>query len=329
MHIFVKINRVKYFWHLLKGMGIGAANVIPGVSGGTIALLTGIFERLINALKSMNLKAAKLLFSGRFKEFSKHIDLAFLLAVFLGVAISVVSIAWVLKYLFVFYPVYVWAYFFGLILISVYYIGKSVSKRNAVSIISFLVGAVIAASIAFLKPATENDAMWYLFICGAVAVCSMILPGLSGSFILILLGNYRLVMIDAVTEVNLHILAPVAIGGIVGILAFSHILSWLFKKFKDQTLSMLTGFILGSLAIVWPWKYSFDLNESLILANDYGAFVDLSGTVISGEIKVSGYSYYFPDMSNSITWIAIAFMIAGVLTIALMEIGSKKKKKLT
>lgn len=315
-----------YLWHFLKGVGIGAANVIPGVSGGTIALLTGIFERLINALKSMNIKALKLLFTGKLKEFAKHIDLWFLIAVFLGVAVSIISLAYLLKYLFTFYPIYVWAFFFGLILASVFYVGKSVKKKNAASIISFLVGATVAASIAFVKPATENDALWYLLICGAVAVCSMILPGLSGSFVLILLGNYRLVMIDAVTEMNLHVLLPVAVGAVIGLLAFSHFLAWLFKKYKDQTLSLLTGFILGSLAILWPWKHSFDLNGRLISANKNGAFTDSSLNVITEEVKVSGYDFYMPDFSSSVTWIAIAFMVAGLLTIVCIEIASVKKK---
>ncbi|MBN2729086.1 MAG: DUF368 domain-containing protein [Bacteroidales bacterium] len=315
-----------YLWNFLKGAGIGAANVIPGVSGGTIALLTGIFERLINALKSMNLKALKLLFTGKFKEFAKHIDLAFLITVFLGVGISIISLAYLLKYLFAYYPIFVWAFFFGLILASVYYVGKSVKKKNFASIFSFVVGAAIAASIAFVKPATENDAIWYLIICGAIAVCSMILPGLSGSFILILLGNYRLVMIDAVTEMNLHILLPIVIGAVVGLLAFSHVLAWLFKKFKDQTLSLLTGFILGSLAILWPWKHSFNLGGNLITTNENGAFVNGLGKVIAEEVKVSGYDFYMPDIANSVTWIAIALMVAGLLTIAAMEFASGKKK---
>jgi len=317
---------VTYLWHFLKGAGIGAANVIPGVSGGTIALLTGIFERLINALKSMNIKALKLLFTGKFKDFAKHIDLFFLIAVFLGVGLSIVSLAYLLKYLFSYYPIFVWAFFFGLILASVYYVGKSVKKKNAASIISFLVGAAVAASIAFVKPATENDALWYLLICGAVAVCSMILPGLSGSFILILLGNYRLVMIDAVTEMDLKVLLPVVVGAVVGLLAFSHFLAWLFKKYKDQTLASLTGFILGSLAILWPWKHSLNLSGGIIPANQNGAFINSASQVITEEIKVSGYEFYMPDLGNSVTWLAIAFMVAGLLTIAFMEFASGKKR---
>jgi len=288
-----------------KGMAMGAANVIPGVSGGTIALITGIFERLINAIKSFNLIAIKLLFSGKLKEFISHTDLYFLLAIFSGIGASIITVARLFSYLFEFYPIYIWSFFFGLILASVVFVGKTIEKWNLGVIISFVVGVSSALSITLLTPASENDSFFYLLLCGVVAICSMILPGLSGSFVLILMGNYQLVMIDAINELRIDILLPVAIGAAGGLLAFSYILSWVFKRYKDQTLSILTGFILGSLGIIWPWK---------------NAIIEYFGE----KEKVTGYSYYFPEL-NSEFYIAFGLIILGIFTIWIMEKTASKK----
>jgi putative membrane protein len=244
----------KYFILVIKGMAMGAANVIPGVSGGTIALITGIFERLINSIKSFNIKAVKLLFKGRIKEFIDHTDLWFLLSVFVGVVIAIVTLARLFDYLFTNYPVYIWAYFFGLVLASVYFVGKTVEKWSYPAIITFIIGTAIAVLISILNPATENRSFIYLLLCGVAAVCSMILPGLSGSFILFIMGNYKLVAIDAINERDMGVIIPVLIGAVTGLIAFSHLLSWVLKRFRDQTISLLTGFILGSVAILWPWQ---------------------------------------------------------------------------
>jgi len=284
----------------LKGAAMGAANVIPGVSGGTIALITGIFEKLINSIKSFDLVALKLIFSGKFKEFAEHINLGFLIAVFLGIGVSIISLANLLDYLFINYPVYIWAFFFGLILSSIYSVGKTISKVSIGVVITFLIGAASALLITFLTPASENGETWYLLVCGVIAACSMILPGLSGSFVLILLGNYQLVMIDAVNKMDIKTLAPVAIGAVIGLLGFSHILSWVFKKFKDQTISLLSGFILGSLPILWPWK------TAII-------------QVFESKEKVVGYNWSMPAEFNQETIFAIALMIVGILVIWLME----------
>ena len=289
----------KHLVLVLKGMAMGAANVIPGVSGGTIALITGIFERLIDAIKSFNLDAIKLLLSGKFKEFAKHTDLQFLITLFLGVGIAIVSIAKLFKYLFEHHPVYIWAFFFGLVLASVYFVGKTVSKWNTSVIISFIIGTSVAIAISVLKPATESDSTIYLLLCGVVAVCSMILPGLSGSFVLILMGNYQLVMIDAVNNLNVKILLPIVVGAGLGLIGFSHFLSWIFKKFRDQTISTLTGFILGSLGILWPWKTA--------ITETFGA-----------KEKVVGYNWNIPDM-NMQFFVASAFIILGFVSIWLTE----------
>jgi putative membrane protein len=289
----------EYFIIMLKGMAMGIANVIPGVSGGTIALITGIFERLINAIKSFDLKAVKLLMKGKIKEFFDYTDLGFLIAVFLGVGIAIILVAKVFEFLFEQYPVYIWSFFFGLILASIFFVGKTVGKWSISVIITFVLGTSIALLFTFLTPATENDGFLYLVLCGVVAICSMILPGLSGSFVLILLGNYQLVAIDAINNFRLDVLIPVGIGAVGGLIAFSHVLSWLFKKFKDQTIAALTGFILGSLGIIWPWK-------------------DAIEETFGEKVKVVGYNFNLPDM-NMEFFIAVAIMAVGILSIWLME----------
>ena len=286
---------------------MGAANVIPGVSGGTIALITGIFERLINAIKSFDATAVKLLFKGEFKALLKHIDFNFLLAVGVGVAISILSIARLFDYLFESYPVYIWSFFFGLILASVYFVGKEVGQWKISNVIIFAIGAAIAISISVLSPANPNDSILYLFVCGIVGACSMILPGLSGSFVLILMGNYQLIMIDAVNNLDLAILLPVAVGAAVGLLAFSYILSWVFKKFRGETLSLLSGFILGSLLILWPWK-----NEII--------------ETFGNKVKVVGYDWILPSQFDTEVIGAIICAALGVVLIVVMEKCAAKEQ---
>ncbi|MFO7658675.1 MAG: DUF368 domain-containing protein [Bacteroidales bacterium] len=298
-----------YIVLLFKGMGMGAANVIPGVSGGTIALITGIFEELINSIKSFDLTALKLFFTGKFRLFARHVNLEFLVAVFLGIGISILSIAKLFEFLFANYPVYIWSFFFGLIIASVYFVGKTINKWNLAVIISFFAGTAIAVVITFLNPATENDGFLYLIICGIVAVCSMILPGLSGSFVLILLGNYELVMIKAVTGLRIDILLPVVIGAGIGLVAFSHFLSWIFRKYRDATIAVLTGFILGSAVILWPWKAPVYKTDAL-------------GNIIakaSGEQIIQGYERFIPDTLSTEVFLAIGFMVLGIVIIWLLE----------
>jgi len=213
---------MNYIFLLLNGVAMGAANVIPGVSGGTIALITGIFERLINAIKSFDLTAIKYLLKGKFRDFIRHTDLIFLIVVFAGVVIAVVTLARLFDFLFENYPVYIWSYFFGLVLASVYFVGKTVERWSLSVVISFIVGSTIAVIISVLNPATENNNFFYLMLCGVAAICSMILPGLSGSFILFIMGNYKLVAIDAINERDASILIPVGIGAVAGLIAFSH-----------------------------------------------------------------------------------------------------------
>lgn len=295
----------QYVSNFIKGIGIGSANVIPGVSGGTIALITGIFERLINSLKSFNLTAARLLFSGKLKEFAKHTDLWFLCSVGLGVAVAILSIARIFDYLFKNYPTYLWSFFFGMILTSIYYVGKTVEKWDWKVIVSFIIGTAIALLIAFGTPAKENDNFFYLIICGAVATCSMILPGLSGSFVLVLMGNYQLVMIQAVKDLNMSILIPVVIGAVVGLLAFAHLLAWIYKNYRDMTISLLTGFILGSMPIIWPWK-------SEII------------TYFGSEAKTIGYKYFMPEMDIHFATAVVILLIGAAIIVLTEKMAAKK-----
>ena len=298
----------EYITLVLKGIAMGAANVIPGVSGGTLALITGIFERLINAIKSFDITAIKLLFSFKLRDFAKHIDLYFLIAIFGGIAIAIITLARLFDFLFTNYPVYIWSFFFGLVLASVYFVGKTVEKWNSSVIITFIIGTIVAILISVLNPASENNSTFYLILCGVVAICSMILPGLSGSFVLILMGNYQLVMIDAVNDLDLDILIPVGIGAVGGLIVFSHILSWVFKKYKNQTISLLTGFILGSLSVLWPWQKAIHL-------------LDNAGQLIlkRGEPIVSHYQKFIPEAFNLEVILAIVFAILGILSIWFIE----------
>ncbi len=297
----------EYIIIMLKGMAMGIANVIPGVSGGTIALITGIFERLINAIKSFDLKALKLIFQGKFKEFYEYTDLGFIISLFVGVGIAIIIIARLFEFLFENYPVYIWSFFFGLILASIYFVGKTIDKWNFGVIIFFITGAAIAIALTFMTPATQNDNTWYLILCGVVAICSMILPGLSGSYVLILMGNYQLIAIDAINNMRLEIIIPVGIGAIIGLIAFSHFLSWLFKKYKNQTLAVLTGFILGSLGVIYPWKKPIE---------------KMFGT----KVKIIGYKYSLPHI-NIDFFIAILIMIIGIGVIWWMETKAASSEK--
>lgn len=295
----------KYLSFFLRGIAMGTANVVPGVSGGTIALITGIFERLINAIKSFNLDSLKLLFSGKFKKFSQSVDLYFLLSVFTGIGVAIITIAKLFDFLFQNYPVYIWSFFFGLIIASIYYVGKTVRGWNISLVMFFLIGTIIAVCIAFGTPLTENKNIFYLFICGIVAACSMILPGLSGSFVLLLMGNYELVMIKAVTELNLVILLPVLLGAIVGLLGFSYILSWLFRNYRDKVISILTGFIFGSLPIIWPWKENITQN-------------------FGDKVKIIGYNWLLPQINYEF-FFALLIILLGILVIIFTEKMASKK----
>jgi putative membrane protein len=315
----------QYFSLFVKGFSMGAANVIPGVSGGTIALITGIYNELISTLKSFNLKALKLLFKFKFKEFFNQINLAFLIVLFAGAITGIVSLGkffkWVIELERDFngnvikhgYEPVLFALFFGLILASVYYVGVTIKKWNFSTIISGLIGCIIAVLLVLVKPSSESDDYLYLFLCGIVAMSSMLLPGLSGSFVLILMGNYYLIMIDSVQNFDIKILGVVCIGAVVGFVILSHLISYLLQKHEDVTLSSLTGFIFGSLVTIWPWKTI--LREEIV-----------KGDKIK-EVIVGYENWFFPEFS-SFDLLLILFVFIGFLMVFGFErLGNYLKSK--
>lgn len=302
---------MEHFYTFIKGFAMGAANVIPGVSGGTIAFITGIYERLIDALKSFDGKALKHLLKFDLGGFAKHVDMGFLTALGAGVLASVLTLAKLLKEAYADHPVLVDAFFFGLILASIFSVGRMVKSWRFIEIVALLLGLGVAVSLAFLSPAGENGSLGYLAVCGVAGMCSMIIPGISGSFILLLMGNYKLIMLDAVNDLrqfnfanSLPVLIPVGVGAVLGLVALSHILSWLFKRYHDTAVALITGFVAGSLAIIWPWKEAV-----------------YSRTVLD---KVVSYQRHFPDFQNNATWIAIAWLVGGIAVIAVTEKLSAK-----
>lgn len=246
-------NLLEHLILTLKGMGMGAADVVPGVSGGTIAFITEIYEELVNSIKSINLPALRQLFKGGVATFWRSINGSFLAAVFLGIAISVFSLARLLEHLLQQAPILVWSFFFGLIVASALYIAGKIQRWNVSKVIALVGGAAIAYSITLLTPAQTPEAWWFLFLSGALAICAMILPGISGAFILLLLGKYQFV-IEAVGNLNVTVLGILAVGALVGIISFSNVLSWFLRKYHDLTIAVLSGFMVGSLNKVWPWK---------------------------------------------------------------------------
>lgn len=242
-----------YLLTYLKGMAMGAADVVPGVSGGTIAFIAGIYERLIAALAHIDTPALRLLLAGNFRGAWQRIDGSFLLCLFLGIATSVFTLSKILRVWLILYPIPVWSFFFGLILASVWFLGRSVRWHSAEVVVA-VIGCVLAVAVSVLPAANHSVlSLPYLFLCGACAIMAMILPGISGAFILVLLGAYETVL-NAVHALNFTVLAVVAAGGVVGLLVFSRVLRWLFRRYHALTIALMTGFIAGSLVKIWPWK---------------------------------------------------------------------------
>ena len=237
----------------LKGIAMGAADVVPGVSGGTIAFISGIYEELITSINNIKPSLITIWKKEGFNAFWKSLNGNFLLTLFLGIFISVLSLAKFLSWLLENEPVLLWSFFFGLVLASIFLVGKEIKKWTIATILILIVGATIAYFITTLPPNENVDSLPYLFLSGALAVCAMILPGISGAFILVLLGSYKTIL-DAVHERNFLMVGTVAVGAIFGLLSFARLLKWMFKNYHNATLALLTGFILGSLNKIWPWK---------------------------------------------------------------------------
>ncbi|WP_298556210.1 DUF368 domain-containing protein [uncultured Algibacter sp.] len=325
---------------ILKGLGMGAANKVPGVSGGVVAFVAGFYEEFIYSLKKVNSKAFKLLINGRFNSFYRYINGRFLGLLFLGMIVSYFSISKVLDYLIKHYELYIWSVFFGMIVGSIYYINKDFKDWNYKTYTSLAIGILLGLGISFLNPAKENDNLWFVFFCGIISVSGMTLPGFSGSFILILLGNYVLLLVDSVNALYdtfsevitgnfsfiennerlrmLKVLVVFTIGSVVGLVTFSHVLSYILKRFKSITLSTIIGFIIGSLGVVWPWK------ETIYKLGETGSFLLDS----RNEKIIENYQRFIPDL-NTQTYYAICFIILGIVIVLALEWYGQKTRKAT
>ena len=317
---------------------MGAANKVPGVSGGVVAFVAGFYEEFIYSLQKINVKAFKFLINGRFKSFFQYINGRFLSLLFFGMIVSYFSVSKLLDYLIANYELFVWSVFFGMIIGSIYYLNKDFKEWNTQTIFSLILGISIGVGISFLDPAKENDNLWFVFFCGIVSVSGMTLPGLSGSFILILLGNYVLLLVDSVNALYdsvidilsgnfnaviepfrlkmIKVLAVFTLGSITGLVSFSHILNYVLKRYKAITISTLMGFIVGSLGVVWPWKKTiYKLSESGKL------LIDRNNKKI-----VENYERFLPE-PNFETVVAIIFIIIGISFVLLLEWYGQKTRK--
>ncbi|MBT8266785.1 MAG: DUF368 domain-containing protein [Bacteroidia bacterium] len=323
---------------IIKGLGMGAANKVPGVSGGVVAFVAGFYEEFIYSLQKFNTKAVLLLINGRFKSFYQYVNGRFLFLLFFGMIVSYFSVSKILDYLIEHYELYVWSVFFGMIIGSIYYIGKDFKNWNSRTVIALIIGIAIGLGISFLDPAKENDNLWFVFFCGIISVSGMTLPGFSGSFILILVGNYVLLLVDSVNALydtifnilsgdfsfvndperirNLKVLSMFTLGSVAGLVTFSHILSYVLKHYKNITLSILMGFIIGSLGVVWPWK------ETIYKLNADGRIL----TDTSGKSIIENYRRFIPEWSQD-TLFAIGFIFLGILIVLGLEWYGQKTKK--
>ncbi len=325
---------------IIKGLGMGAANKVPGVSGGVVAFVAGFYEEFIYSLQRINGKAFKLLTNGRFKSFYQYINGRFLSLLILGMLISYFSVSKILDYFIQHYELYVWSAFFGMILGSIYYIGKDFNHWNRKTILSLLIGTAVGIAISLMNPAKENDHLGFVFICGIISVSGMTLPGLSGSFILILLGNYVLLLVDSVNALydtiadmfrgdfafttnperirDLKILGVFTAGSTVGLVTLSHVLNYVLKHYKNITTAIIIGFISGSLGVVWPWK------ETIYKTDEAGIFLLDS----NNKQIIQNYKRMIPDFTNSETWIAVFFILIGISIVLALDWYGKRTRNL-
>ena len=307
----MKRNFVDYFILVFKGMAMGAADVVPGVSGGTIAFISGVYEELIATLNSINLNSLKTLKLQGVSATWKKINGNFLLALFGGILLSILSLSKLVAWLLHEEPVLLWAFFFGLVLASIIFVLKKINQWNSAVFLGLILGGVFAYQLTQLNALGNSDSNWYLFLSGAIAICAMILPGISGAFILVILGSYANVL-QALNDKDIAKITIFMTGALIGILSFSRLLKWLFKRFKNMTLAVLTGFMTGALSKIWPWKKTLSFRE-----NSDGISVPLK------EQCIAPFSFDGDPQILS----AIGLMLFGFLIIFFLEkIGAKNKK---
>ncbi len=321
----------------LKGLAMGAANKVPGVSGGTVSFVLSFYEELIYSFQKINLKAFKLLINGRFKSFYQYVNGQFLILIMGGSMFSYFSISLVLDYFLQHYELYVWSWFFGMIIGSVFYIYKDFGDWNFKNTISFIIGISVGVGISFMTPAQENDNLWFVFMCGIIGVSGMTLPGLSGSFILILLGNYVLLLVDSVNILSsvlkdmitlnfdfihnpvkiyyLKIIGVFTLGSAFGLVTLSHALGYALKRWHQIITAIIIGFITGSLGIVWPWK------EKVFKSENGQILVDQNGDMI-----IENYHRFIPNINDSSTWLAIMYVLIGISLILAIDYYGRSRK---
>lgn len=322
----------------LKGLAMGTANKVPGVSGGAVAFVLGFYEELIYSFQKINGKALKLLLNGRFKSLVGYLNLPFLMLVMGGSLFSYFSVSIILDYLLKQYERYVWSAFFGMIIGSIYYISKKYEGWSPKNVAVVLLGLVIGLLLSFLPPAKENSNLWFVFFCGVIGVSGMTFPGLSGSFLLMLLGNYVLLLVDAVNIVfdvsknvllgNLEVLQdPVNrryikisliffLGSFVGLVSISHLLSYVLKRWNHVVNALIIGFITGSLGMVWPWKIKiFAMQNGSVLLDSQNNPV------------LENYQRFVPDFAEINTWISIGYVVMGMAIVIGIDYFEHQKKK--
>lgn len=292
-----------YLLLILRGCAMGAADVVPGVSGGTIAFITGIYEELIDSIKGIDLQAVKLLLKLKFADFWKKVNGNFLLSVVLGIAISIFSLAKLMTWLLEHHPIYIWSFFFGLIIASSVLVAKEIKQWNIFTIISLIAGVCAAYTITVMTPAETPNTWWFIILSGAIAICAMILPGISGAFILLLMGKYSYIL-GAVSSLNIGVILLFIVGAIAGIISFSHLLSWLLKNYHTLTVSLLTGFMVGSLNKVWPWKETIQ------------TYIDSHGVEKAlVETNISPLRFGELTQTDPLLWQAIVMCVVGFFLI--------------
>ncbi len=295
-----------YFLLFAKGLAMGGADVVPGVSGGTIAFISGIYEELINSIKAVNVSSIKILLKGEFKEFWQQINGNFLIVLFSGIIISLASLAKLMTYLMEYKPIQLWSFFLGLILISSIVVLRQIKKWSFGVVIAGIIGVVVSYYLTSMAPAQTSDSYLMIFLSGAIAICAMILPGISGAFILLILGKYQLV-VGALGNLDFGIILVFMAGALCGILIFVRLISWLLYKYHNYAIAVLAGFMMGSLNKIWPWKQVLEFR-----LNRHGEQVPFIEQNISPNqfLEISGEP---PLIMQAILFMAIGFFIVVVV----------------
>ena len=296
----------------LKGLCMGSADVIPGVSGGTIALITGIYEDLIKALKSLDSNMVTKLLKLDLKGAAATIHIRFLLSLFAGIGIAIISLARLMNFLINHYPVFTWSLFFGLIAASILVVSRQVPAWTPGSGISLATGIIVAAFIMNLIPIKTPDALWFIFLCGIIAICAMILPGISGAFILLILGKYEFItatLKNPFLPQNFIIIIVFSLGCMIGLLSFSRLLNYFLNHFRSLTMACLTGLMIGAIPKIWPWKQV------------------LAAEIIRGRPHITWGSNIMPETLNAEVWMAIGLAIVGFVAVVVIERLARSKER--